>query len=54
MGKKGETKASDKNAGSKSSGKSKGKGDADDKDTKVKGAQSINVRHILVCRIQHI
>jgi hypothetical protein len=42
----------DKNAGGKSAGK-KGKGGGDDsKDsggaTKVKGAQSINVRHILV------
>lgn len=29
-------------------GKGKGKTDGDDKDSKAKGAQSINVRHILV------
>jgi len=48
MGKsKQDTKAADKGSGSKG-GKGKGKGD-DDKDTKSsKGAQSINVRHILV------
>ena len=41
-----DTKSSDKNAGSKG-GKAKG---SDDKDAKgsAKGAQSINVRHILV------
>jgi hypothetical protein len=29
-------------------GKAKGKGDTEEKASKVKGAQSINVRHILV------
>ncbi|KAJ9154732.1 hypothetical protein NKR23_g2181 [Pleurostoma richardsiae] len=45
MGKKkgDDSKSSDKNA----KGKGKGKADSDDKDSKVKGAQSINVRHIL-------
>jgi hypothetical protein len=48
MGKnKQDTKSADKGSGAKG-GKGKGKGD-DDKDTKSsKGAQSINVRHILV------
>ena len=51
MGKQkgGDNKPSDKNAGGKAAkGKGKGKDDSGDKDTKVKGAQSINVRHILV------
>jgi hypothetical protein len=60
MGKKNEGKTNDKGSGGKSGsgggsgggGKSKGgkggKADAEEKDTKVKGAQSINVRHILV------
>jgi NIMA-interacting peptidyl-prolyl cis-trans isomerase 4 len=48
MGKKGEAKAADKSSGGKSGGKKNGKGDGDEKDGKVKGAQSINVRHILV------
>lgn len=41
-------KSSDKNQGGKT-GKGKGKGDSDDKESKTagKGAQSINVRHIL-------
>ena len=54
MGKsKQDTKSADKGSGSKG-GKGKGKGD-DDKDTKSsKGAQSINVRHILVCLSQSI
>lgn len=49
MGKKNEGKSgSDKNAGGKSSGKG-GAGKKDtDQESKVKGAQSINVRHILV------
>jgi len=44
-------KAADKSAEKRSAGKEKGKGkgDADGKGGKVKGAQSINVRHILVC-----
>jgi hypothetical protein len=47
MGKK-DTKPADKGSGSKG-GKGKGKGEADEKETKSsKGAQSINVRHILV------
>ena len=47
--------ASGKDAGGKSAGSAKGgkggksvKADDEEKDTKVKGAQSINVRHILV------
>ncbi len=55
MGKK-DNKSADKNAGGKSAGKGKGTRDKDSKDTKDskdskgtgKGAQSINVRHILV------
>lgn len=50
MGKQkgGDSKPSDKNGGGKSAkGKGKGKDDATEKDTKVKGGQSINVRHIL-------
>lgn len=47
MGKGGkqETKTADKGG---KGGKGKGKADAEEKDTKGKGAQSINVRHILV------
>ena len=52
MAKKGgESKAGDKaSGGNKSGGKGKGSGkaDGDSKDSKGKGAQSINVRHILV------
>ena len=52
MAKKGgESKAGDKSSGgNKSGGKGKGsaKADGDSKDSKAKGAQSINVRHILV------
>ena len=51
MGKQkgGDNKPSDKNVGGKAAkGKGKGKDDSGDKDSKVKGAQSINVRHILV------
>lgn len=39
-------KAADKGGAAK--GKGKGKADADEKGGKVKGAQQINVRHILV------
>jgi len=39
-------KAADKGGASK--GKGKGKADAEDKGGKIKGAQQINVRHILV------
>jgi NIMA-interacting peptidyl-prolyl cis-trans isomerase 4 len=39
-------KAADKGAAAK--GKGKGKADEEEKGTKVKGAQQINVRHILV------
>ena len=51
MGKnKQDTKSSDKSSGGKS-GKGKGKGDSGETETsKSKGAQSINVRHILVRR----
>jgi len=46
----GKAKTDDKKAGAKDGGKGKGKADKEDKsDSKVKGAQSINVRHILVC-----
>lgn len=42
-------KAADKGAAVKDKGgKGKGKGDAEEKGGKVKGAQQINVRHILV------
>jgi hypothetical protein len=60
MGKnKGDSKSSDKDKKSggdksgkgKGQGKGKGEGDSDDKGGKAKGAQSINVRHILVRRI---
>lgn len=49
MGKsKQDTKSADKGTGGKG-GKGKGKADSDEKDSKAgKGAQSINVRHILV------
>lgn len=40
-------KAGDKGGSSK--GKGKGKADDEEKGAKVKGAQQINVRHILVC-----
>lgn len=49
--KKDENQSSDKNSSGKSAkgkGKGKGKGNSDEKETKAKGAQSINVRHILV------
>lgn len=42
----GDNKSADKNAGGKG-----GKGKADEKETKVKGAQSLNVRHILVSTV---
>ncbi len=45
--KKTDDKQSDKGSGTKA-GKGKGKGDSDEQETKLKGAQSINVRHILV------
>ncbi|KAK2066881.1 hypothetical protein P8C59_000661 [Phyllachora maydis] len=48
--KKDENQSSDKNSSGKSAkgkGKGKGKGNSDEKETKAKGAQSINVRHIL-------
>lgn len=38
-----------KNKGGASKDKGKGKVEAEEKATKVKGAQQINVRHILVC-----
>jgi peptidyl-prolyl cis-trans isomerase NIMA-interacting 4 len=46
-------KTADKSAekdkgGAAAKGKAKGKADGEDKGAKVKGAQSINVRHILV------
>ncbi len=49
----GKAKGDDKKSGGKDSGgkggKARGKSDKDDKpDSKAKGAQSINVRHILV------
>lgn len=42
-------KAADKASAAK--GKGKGKADEEDKSGKVKGAQYINVRHILVSRL---
>lgn len=44
-------KAADKGAAAK--GKGKGKGDEEEKGGKVKGAQQINVRHILVSDFMH-
>lgn len=41
-------KAGDKGAAGKDKGKGKGKADTEEKGGKVKGAQYINVRHILV------
>jgi NIMA-interacting peptidyl-prolyl cis-trans isomerase 4 len=45
-------KAADKGGATK--GKGKGKTDEEEKGGKVKGAQQINVRHILVCFIVHV
>lgn len=42
-------KGGDKGGASKDKGKGKGKAEPEEKTTKVKGAQQINVRHILVC-----
>lgn len=44
-------KGADKGAAAK--GKGKGKAEEDDKGSKVKGAQYINVRHILVSRAEY-
>ena len=42
-----------KDSGNKAGkGKGKGKGDPEEQESKVKGAHSINVRHILVSRAQ--
>lgn len=42
-------KGGDKGGASKDKGKGKGKAEPEEKATKVKGAQQINVRHVLVC-----
>ncbi len=41
-------KGSDKGGAAAAKGKAKGKADGEEKAGKVKGAQSVNVRHILV------
>lgn len=48
MGKNDKKPADKKDAGKSAGGKKGGKGESDDKGGKAKGAQSINVRHILV------
>lgn len=51
--KKSDDKKGDKDSGKASGkGKGKGKGDSDEQESKVKGAHSINVRHILVSWIE--
>ncbi|OBR14336.1 Peptidyl-prolyl cis-trans isomerase PIN4 [Colletotrichum higginsianum IMI 349063] len=47
MGKNDKKPADKKDAGKSAGGKKGGKGESDDKGGKAKGAQSINVRHIL-------